>query len=139
LNFEPGTLNSSPPPSEACSPSSDSPPSATADAPPTPRATPYKYDSTGICFPITQDDFDGLDFFEERLLTLISQTASSNTERLASLNQALQEVRQSRAKLILKVSSDHPGVTLQFESPSSASGRVPHSPDKNVALHAVET
>jgi hypothetical protein len=60
----------------------------------------------------------GLDILERNLLTYIGQIDPQEKERLASLNESLDGIRQSRANFILRLGPNIPVTTSSESSPS---------------------
>jgi hypothetical protein len=127
--------NSSPPPSEDCSPSPASQPVdlktffrnyvSTAES-----VHDFFYGSEGA-----KDTLHGFDVMEKRLLTLIGQTYPQQTDRLRELNESLCNLHQSRANFILELSPEV-RVTLDSRTPAPAKTNEPTPSDTTTSSRA---
>jgi hypothetical protein len=120
------------PPPGACSPSAASPPLPLAAPLPLTTATPSSANTSADQLLITQDDIDGLRLLEQRLLTLLAELPSNDSEKHASLEQTLHKIQTEQAILQLRVSPNLPGATLDL---------APHPLDPNPStpvLHPTE-
>jgi hypothetical protein len=101
------------PPLGDCSPNSNNNSSPNDSPTATASATPFPVLDLSEAIDRDPDTLAGLNLIEKRLLALLDDTLASDVVRRQSLSNTLEQVRRSRANLILKISPGTPGAVTQ--------------------------
>ena len=124
-NLKPET---SPPPSEDCSPPS-------AHVTPTPAPHSHRLALPQLLCnpqfptrsnPFLEDSLEGLKLIEQRLLTLLENVQPDDTERRNSLAQTLKSTQSQRASLEIRLSRTSPPLVVPLQT-SATDATIPHS------------